>query len=95
MNNLLVLARENAGAALILEKGGVEKLMNVILQEKNADEDLILAAQRVVDELARDEQRVKILYFWAMGLGLTLYPGAGACSWDLYFFGCVVGLTCT
>lgn len=58
MNNLLVLARENAGAALILQRGGVEQLMKVILEEKNADEDLVLGAQRVVDELARDESRV-------------------------------------
>lgn len=56
MNNILVLARENAGAELIHEKGGVPKLAQIINTEKN--DEMILSAYRVLDELARDEQRV-------------------------------------
>lgn len=56
MNNLLVLARENAGAELIYQKGGVPNLAQIINEEKNVE--IILSAYRVLDELARDEQRV-------------------------------------
>jgi len=61
MNNLLVLARENAGASLIWTSGGVPKILEVVREEcspGSQQEELAVAAQRVLDELARDEQRV-------------------------------------
>ncbi len=56
MNNLLVLAREPAGAALIWKEGTIHKILHLI--STDTDEELILGAQRVMDELAKDEERV-------------------------------------
>lgn len=60
MNNILVLARENAGAHLIWESDGVKKILEVINNDSN-DSELILSGYRILDELARDEQRVNYL----------------------------------
>jgi len=57
MNNILVLAREHAGANLIWESDGVKKILEVINNDSN-DSELVLSCYRILDELARDEQRV-------------------------------------
>lgn len=52
MNNLLVLARERAGAELIFNNGVTEKIMKMLKLEKN--ETIITAAVRIVAELCID-----------------------------------------
>uniref|UniRef100_A0A915J0J2 Protein unc-45 homolog B n=1 Tax=Romanomermis culicivorax TaxID=13658 RepID=A0A915J0J2_ROMCU len=55
MNNLLVLSRENAGANMLLESGGVQKLMETIKNESHIE--LVLAAYRTLDQMASEENR--------------------------------------
>lgn len=71
MNNLLVLSREQAGATLLWNVGAVQKLLDLIQTESKSVEetsDLLVAAQRVLDELARDGERVSdcldFVWFW-------------------------------
>lgn len=52
MNNLLVLAREKAGAEEIFEKEGVSKIVQLVKVEKN--DELICSAIRIVGELCKN-----------------------------------------
>lgn len=77
MNNLLVLARENAGAVAIWKRDGVQKLMEVIQKTKGDDTEMRLATQRVLDELARDEKRVFYLFYFFMSFVKFQFTVAG------------------
>ncbi|XP_020282813.1 protein unc-45 homolog B [Pseudomyrmex gracilis] len=52
MNNLLVLARERAGAEEIFKEGGVSKITKLLKLEKN--EEIICSAIRIVGELCKN-----------------------------------------
>lgn len=52
MNNLLVLARERAGAEEIFKEGGVSKITKLLKVEKN--EEIICSAIRIVGELCKN-----------------------------------------
>ncbi|XP_071652808.1 protein unc-45 homolog B-like [Temnothorax longispinosus] len=52
MNNLLVLARERAGAEEIFKKEGVSKLVQLVKVEKN--EEVICTAIRIIGELCKN-----------------------------------------
>ncbi|XP_076278905.1 protein unc-45 homolog B-like [Lasioglossum baleicum] len=52
MNNLLVLARERAGAEIMLKDGIVCKIMKLLKFEKN--EEIITIAIRIIAELSKD-----------------------------------------
>ncbi|XP_076642335.1 unc-45 myosin chaperone [Halictus rubicundus] len=52
MNNLLVLARERAGAEIMLKDGIVCKIMKILKLEKN--EEIITVAIRIIAELSKD-----------------------------------------
>lgn len=49
MNNLLVLARERAGAEEIFQEGGVSRIMKLLKVETN--EEVICSAIRIIAEL--------------------------------------------
>lgn len=77
MNNLVVLAREPTGASLLFKSGAVDKILAVIAVGVSQHErstkaaydqqvEYILAAQRALDELAKDEARVG---FWLYSAG--------------------------
>lgn len=52
MNNLLVLARERAGAEEIFKKEGVSKIAQLVKVEKN--EEVICSAIRIIGELSKN-----------------------------------------
>ncbi|XP_031845515.1 unc-45 myosin chaperone [Nomia melanderi] len=52
MNNLLVLARERAGAEVMFKNGIVSKIIKLLKLEKN--EEIIIIAIRIIAELCRD-----------------------------------------
>lgn len=52
MNNLLVLAREKAGAEVMFKQGVSTKIHKLLKSEKN--EEIILAAIRILAELCKE-----------------------------------------
>lgn len=62
MNNLLVLARDSeTGASRVWSEGRIlEPLLN-IMRDKSVDEELLLAATRVLDEVMKKSDRVRFL----------------------------------
>lgn len=52
MNNLLVLARERAGAEIMFNDGIVSKITKILKLEKN--EEIITIAIRIITELCKD-----------------------------------------
>lgn len=52
MNNLLVLARERAGAEIMFNEKVVPKLIKILKLEKN--EEIIIIAIRIIAELCKD-----------------------------------------
>lgn len=52
MNNLLVLARENAGAEVMYREGITQKLIKLFKLEKN--DDLVIPAIRIIAELCKN-----------------------------------------
>lgn len=54
-NNMIVLARERAGAELIIKENGIEKLLKVM---KMNDPEISLACVRTFSELCRKEDKV-------------------------------------
>jgi len=71
MNNLLVLARENAGAKLIIEKDGLSKILQIIETEK--DPEMVLSAYRTMDQIANDETRVNNVFKNYFNPNLAIY----------------------
>ena len=68
MTNLLVLARESdAGADRVWADGTiVPKLLKIVRDFKNVDDDTAVTAIRVLDELAKDHKKVglKTVCIW-------------------------------
>jgi hypothetical protein len=59
LNNLIVLAREDAGAWEILSSGGIKKLLDIMKEEKDSDE-IKLGASRIFASLCKSSfKRVK------------------------------------
>lgn len=59
MNNLLVLSRESeTGASLVWNDGKIIETLLKIIDENSANEAIVVAAARVLDELAKNSDRV-------------------------------------
>ena len=60
LNNLIVLAREDAGAWEILSSGGIKNLLDIMKAEKDSDE-IKLGASRIFASLCKSSfKRVKL-----------------------------------
>ncbi|XP_065335545.1 protein unc-45 homolog B [Cloeon dipterum] len=66
MKNLLVLAREKAGADLMFNKGLLSKLKTVLKLEKN--EEICLAAIRTISELCQQSEDMTLAILKELGL---------------------------
>lgn len=68
MNNLLVLARESeTGAARVWKDGKIVGTLLKVIDDGSATEGIVVAAARVLDELAKNSKRV-----WFLSLLLLL-----------------------
>lgn len=59
MNNLLVLARDSeTGASRVWEDGRIVPTLLQAIDDTTANEEIVVAAARVLDELAKNSSRV-------------------------------------
>lgn len=60
MNNLLVLARDSEeGARRIWQEGKIVGVMMGLIKNREVDEKIALTAIRIIDELAKNRERVR------------------------------------
>lgn len=62
MNNLLVLARDSeTGASRVWNEGKIVDTVMALIEDKQADDQIVLGAVRVLDEVVKNGKRVSCI----------------------------------
>jgi len=69
INNLLVLARERAGAEEIFKEGGISKITKLLKMEQN--DEVVCSAIRIISELCKND--INCVEFIMKDIGLSWY----------------------
>lgn len=67
MNNLLVLSRENAGAEIMFNEGIIGKILKLLKVERT-NEEIIIAAIRVISELCKNNVKRTVIIIREIGI---------------------------